>query len=168
MDTGSIISIAIGLTGLAIISWDKIVPLIQRAYLMLPGWKVLVGGLLIAVSIVGPLTKGCTLPVIPVPGPSPVVPDGPAPDAEVWKGILEGMADYIEADGRVSKPIFATMSDIEQYRNAVVSVPIRGIDGGQRVASLIGPRLSAINSPVLDDQSRAAVVAAFRDTAKEL
>jgi len=102
-------------------------------------------------------------PVVPVP--VPVVPDS---DNVVWAAILSGMADFIEADGKVRKPLFVSLADIEEYRNAVVSVPIRGIGGGQRVAEKLGPKLAAIDSPVLDSQSRAAVVAAFRETAKGL
>ena len=121
-------------------------------------------GLIIVACLIPFLKPGSPKPK-PNPGPTPVEPTS---DIEVWRSILLGMSDMIEADGKTQSPVFKSMSDIEQYRNAVISVPIRGIDGGQRVSGLISPRLSAINAPVLDTGSRALVVAAFRDTAKEL
>jgi hypothetical protein len=123
---------------------------------------------------IGLIVVACIIPFLkpgspsPKPEPDPVVPVVPATDTEVWKAILLGMSDMIEADGKTQSPVFKTLSDVEQYRNAVVSVPIRGIDGGQRVSGLLGPKLSAIASPVLDAESRALVVAAFRDVAKAL
>lgn len=121
-------------------------------------------GLIIVACLIPFLKPGTPSPK-PNPDPTPVEPTS---DVEVWRSILLGMSDMIEADGKTQNPVFKSMSDIEQYRNAVVSVPIRGIGGSQRVSSLIAPRLSAINAPVLDSGSRALVVAAFRDTAKEL
>lgn len=101
--------------------------------------------------------------------PSPVDPSNPAvSDIVVWKSILLGMAEFIEADGRTSKPLFDDMGDVEQYRNAVVSVPIRGIGGGAQVQALLAPKLSPLGTGRLDATSRAAVVAAFRTTSQEL
>lgn len=98
-----------------------------------------------------------------------VTPSNPAvSDKVVWQSILIGMAEYIEADGKTAKPLFDDMGDIERYRNAVVSVPVRAIGGGSQVQALIKPKLSALGTGRLDATSRAAVVAAFRSTAEEL
>ena len=99
----------------------------------------------------------------------PIVPSNPdVDDKVVWQSILIGMAEYIEADGKTAKPLFDDMGDIERYRNAVVSVPVRAIGGGSQVQGIIGPKLSALGTGRLDATSRAAVVAAFRSTASEL
>ena len=104
---------------------------------------------------------------LPLPGPLP----GPSPtnDVLVWKAILNGMADYIEADGKTSKPLISTMIDVERYRDAVVRVPVRGIAGGDSVAAKIAPRLAAITENDLSTNgARGRVVQALRDAAGEL
>lgn len=106
------------------------------------------------------------LPSIEVPG-LPV--DNKPNDTLVWKALLNGMADYIEADGRVSKPLIATMSDVQQYRDAVLKAPIRAIGGGDAVAAKISPKLAAITEFDLSaSDARGRVVKAFRDAAGEL
>lgn len=106
------------------------------------------------------------LPSINVPG-LPV--DNKPNDTLVWKALLNGMADYIEADGRVSKPLIATMSDVQQYRDAVLKAPIRSIGGGDAVAAKISPKLSAITEFDLSaNDARGRVVKALRDAAGEL
>lgn len=108
------------------------------------------------------------LPSIKLPLPGPL-PQPSTNDALVWKALLNGMADYIEADGKTSKPLIATMVDVERYRDAVVRVPIRAIAGGDGVATKIAPKLAAITENDLSTNgARGRVVQAFRDAAGEL
>lgn len=108
------------------------------------------------------------LPGLKLPSLPDVVPSTPN-DTLVWKALLNGMADYVEADGKTSKPLIATMSDVQQYRDAVLKAPIRAISGGDVVASKISPKLAAITEYDLSaSDARGRVVKAFRDAAGEL
>lgn len=115
--------------------------------------------------IIGILVLLAFLPSIPLPLPTPGQPD----DKRVWQALLLGMADYIESDGKTSKPIIATMADVQQYRDAVLQAPIRSIGGGDEVAKKISPKLAAITGFDLSASgARESVVKAFRDAAGEL
>lgn len=116
--------------------------------------------------IIGILVLLAFLPSIPLPG-LPV--DNKPNDVLVWKALLNGMASYVESDGSTSKPVISTMSDVAQYRDAVIQSPIRAISGGDNVAKILGPKLAAITEHDLaKSDARGRVVQAFRDAANEL
>lgn len=127
-----------------------------------------------------------------LPGPAP----GPAPDApvikipeqmratleagfkerateaQIWAGLLYGLARTIEADGsHPGGPRLKTMVDIENLRDWAVRCPPRPVAGGATIGEALGPELSklGISTEELDkDGRRASLVKLLDGAAKTL
>lgn len=93
------------------------------------------------------------------------------PDAaQVWAGIFGGMARFVEADGKTSKPLVRTVFDLQQLRDAVVAAPPKAVDGGPLVAKAVAPYMDAIgkDGEALDDAKRKQVVELYTGVAEVL
>lgn len=91
--------------------------------------------------------------------------------AVTWSGLFNGLAAFIEADGKTSKPLLETMLDIEQLREAALAAPIKPVYGGPVIAAAIGPKLKELgtsNEKLSEGGRREAVVALFQEAAVAL
>jgi hypothetical protein len=89
---------------------------------------------------------------------------GKKADAAVWSGMFDGLARYIEADGKTAKPLIVTTFDLQKLRDGMVAAPLHGVAGGAEIGKLLGPHLEAIGKagePLDKDGRREKVVALF-------
>lgn len=122
----------------------------------------------------------------PVPSPAPLVPVSPVDpsvmavlesgfsgrsrEAGVWAGLLKGLADAIEADGKRPTPRLKTVSDVQRLRDHLVGTVPEPVAGGDVIGRAIGPKLNEIGqqSEPLDAARRAAVVGLLRGASSSL
>lgn len=122
----------------------------------------------------------------PSPSPAPVVPVSPvdpsvwavlesgfsgrAREAGVWAGLLKGLADAIEADGKRPTPRLKTMADVERLRDHLVSTVPEPVAGGDVIGRALGPALNSIGQQAepMDAARRASVVTVLRGASSSL
>ena len=122
----------------------------------------------------------------PIPSPAPVVPASPvdpnvravlasgfsgrAREAGVWAGLLKGLADAIEADGKRPSPRLKTISDVQRLRDHLVSMVPEPVAGGDVIGQALGPALNSIGQQAepMDAARRAAVVGLLRGASSSL
>lgn len=122
----------------------------------------------------------------PSPSPAPVVPVSPvdpsvravlaagfsgrAREAGVWAGLLKGLADAIEADGRRPTPRLKTMADVQRLRDHLVSTVPEPVAGGDVIGQALGPVLNSIGQQAepMDSARRASVVTVLRGASSSL
>lgn len=91
--------------------------------------------------------------------------------ALTWSGMLHGLANFIEADGKTSKPVLTTMLDINQLREAAIAAALKPVPGGDRIGKALGPQLEALGKggeKLSDSDRRSKAVAIFRGAAQAL
>ena len=97
---------------------------------------------------------------------------GKATEAQIWAGLLYGLARTIEADSsHPGGPRLKTMVDIERLRDWAVKCPPRPVAGGSTIGEALGPELSklGISTEELDkDGRRASLVKLLDGAAKTL
>lgn len=87
---------------------------------------------------------------------------GKPSEAQIWAGLLYGLARTIEADsGHPGGPRLKTMADIERLRDWVVKCPPRPVTGGEAIGKALGPELAKLGTStelLEQDGRRAALV----------
>jgi hypothetical protein len=139
---------------------------------------------LIVVSVIAFALLRATAPKSPSPEPTPApvatIPaelaadlqalEIPARDRAVWAGMLSALGRILAADGETKAPLFATMADVENLRNAAVRVPVEPVAGGDKIGATVGPHIAKIGGPAdpLDPPRRAAIVNLLQGCARAL